>query len=94
MTDPIFKLRDYQLEAVDFLHAGDGGKALFLDMGLGKTATCLTALTADHLPALVIAPKRVAEHVWKTERDLWAPHLSITVAVSYTHLTLPTTPYV
>lgn len=79
MTDPIFKLRDYQLEAVDFLHSSEGGKALFLDMGLGKTATCLTALTADHLPALVIAPKRVAEHVWKTERDLWAPHLSITV---------------
>lgn len=74
-----FSLRDYQIEAMQFLRAGGGGKALFLDMGLGKTATCLSALTEEHLPALIIAPKRVAEHVWKTERDIWRPDLSLTV---------------
>lgn len=78
-TDPILKLRSYQLEAVDFLHRPGKGKALFLDMGLGKTATCLCALTRDHLPALVVAPKRVAEFTWAAERDIWAPHLSVTV---------------
>ena len=74
-----FSLRDYQIEAMQFLRAGGGGKALFLYMGLGKTATCLNALTEEHLPALIIAPKRVAEHVWETERDIWRPDLSITV---------------
>ena len=74
-----FSLRDYQVEAMQFLRDGGGGKALFLDMGLGKTATCLSALTEEHLPALIIAPKRVAEHVWETERDIWRPDLSITV---------------
>ena len=44
MEDMFLKLRDYQLEAVEFLREGRGGKALFLDMGLGKTATCLSAL--------------------------------------------------
>lgn len=73
------KLRDYQLEAVEFLREGRGGKALFLDMGLGKTATCLSALQPRHLPALVIAPKRVAENVWETEARLWRPDLSVTV---------------
>jgi SNF2 family DNA or RNA helicase len=51
-----------------------------LDMGLGKTACVLSALTPEHLPALVVAPKRVAEEVWEVERDLWRPDLSIAVA--------------
>lgn len=79
MEDMFLKLRDYQLEAVEFLREGRGGKALFLDMGLGKTATCLSALQPRHLPALVIAPKRVAENVWETEAGLWRPDLSVTV---------------
>ncbi len=79
MEDMFLKLRDYQLEAVEFLREGCGGKALFLDMGLGKTATCLSALQPRHLPALVIAPKRVAENVWETEAKLWRPDLSVTV---------------
>lgn len=49
-------------------------------MGLGKTAASLSALTPDHLPALVVAPKRVAENVWDAERDIWRPDLSIAVA--------------
>lgn len=53
---------------------------LFLDLGLGKTATVLSALTSEHLPALVVAPKRVAENTWPEERDLWRPDLSMAVA--------------
>ena len=49
-------------------------------MGLGKTATVLQALTPDHLPVLVIAPKRVAENVWPVEASKWRPDLSVAVA--------------
>ena len=55
--------------------------ALWIDMGLGKTVSTLTALLKiqqDGLlrfPALVIAPKRVAEHVWPNEVRNWE-HLS------------------
>jgi SNF2 family DNA or RNA helicase len=71
------ELHPYQEVARDYLldhdHAG-----LFLDMGLGKTATALTAL--NKLPALVVAPKQVAEHVWPVEKELWRPDLSIALA--------------
>lgn len=40
----------------------------------------LQALTPDHLPALVIAPKRVAEQVWPTEGPKWRPDISVAVA--------------
>jgi SNF2 family DNA or RNA helicase len=74
------KLHDYQLVAVDFLRGRDRA-GLFLDMGLGKTACVLSALEPRHLPALVVAPKRVAETVWDAERDLWRPDLTISLAV-------------
>lgn len=76
----VMPLRDYQQQAIDYLHARPSA-ALWLDMGLGKTATVLTALTSEHLPALVIAPKRVAEEVWDVERDLWRPDLTLAKAV-------------
>lgn len=50
---------------------------LFIEMGLGKTATTLTAinyLMYDYLEVnsvLVIAPKRVAESVWQEEAEKW-----------------------
>lgn len=50
---------------------------LFLDMGLGKTATTLTALNyllndyCEINTILVIAPKRVAESVWQEEAEKW-----------------------
>lgn len=53
---------------------------LAMDMGSGKTRTVLEALTADHLPALVVAPKRVAENVWGPEKDRWRPDLSLSLA--------------
>lgn len=77
--DPDPKLHDYQVAARDFLRSHDRG-ALFLDMGLGKTAISLTALEPRHLPVLVVAPKRVAENVWSHEARLWRPDLRIQVA--------------
>lgn len=73
------KLHDYQEHAVGFLHARQNA-ALFFDMGLGKTAITLTALTREHLPVLVNAPKRVAENVWEDERNKWRPDLRIAIA--------------
>jgi hypothetical protein len=48
-------------------------------MGLGKTATVLQALTPEHLPALVCAPRRVADEVWDVEQALWRPDLTTRV---------------
>lgn len=51
--------------------------ALFWGMGSGKTVTTLTALNTilydlmEDGPALVIAPKRVAENTWSTECAKW-----------------------
>lgn len=50
---------------------------LFLDMGLGKTVTTLTAIQElmyydlEIRNCLIIAPKRVAETVWSDEIDKW-----------------------
>ena len=50
---------------------------VFLEMGLGKTVSTLTAinyLIYDYLEVskvLVIAPKRVAETVWQEEAEQW-----------------------
>lgn len=41
----------------------------------------LSALEPRHLPALAVAPKRVAENVWPEERELWRPDLSLALAV-------------
>lgn len=72
-------LHPYQEVARDYLRQRDRA-ALFLDMGLGKTAATLSALEPRHLPALVVAPKRVAENVWPTETKLWRPDLRVAVA--------------
>ena len=50
---------------------------LFLDMGLGKTVTTLTAIRQlkydrfEVRKVLVIAPKKVAEGPWTREKDKW-----------------------
>lgn len=74
-----YALHDYQVVAREFLRGRDRA-GLFLDMGLGKTAVCLTALEDRHLPALVVAPKRVAENVWSAEKAIWRPDLTLSVA--------------
>lgn len=78
MTAP--PLHDYQRVGVQFLQ-GRPRAGLWLDMGLGKTATVLTALKPEHLPVLVVAPKRVATEVWPEEVPLWRPDLTIELAV-------------
>lgn len=72
------RLHDYQRLAVEHLHAHPRA-ALFLVPGLGKTAISLSALTEAHLPALVIAPKRVIEETWPVEIETWRPDLSYTL---------------
>ena len=50
---------------------------LFLDMGLGKTVTTLTAIVKLKYEqfrvnkVLIIAPKKVAEGTWSQEKDKW-----------------------
>lgn len=80
MRDLDPRLHDYQVRAIQHLHEDrplDRGEALFLDMGLGKTAVTLQALEPEHLPALVLAPLRVAEEVWDVEVAKWRPDLSV-----------------
>lgn len=63
--------------------------ALFMDMGLGKTVSTLTAINklifeeVEIDKVLIIAPKRVAEHVWTTELQKWEhlKHLKISRVV-------------
>lgn len=67
---------DYQKVAKDFI-LGRQAAGLFLDMGLGKTVTTLTAIEElkndylEDMKVLVIAPKRVAEDTWTTEYEKW-----------------------
>lgn len=79
-------LHDYQRTAVE--HVIDNPAAgLLIDMGLGKTASTLTAVVdmGNQLTGriLVIAPKRVAEHTWSSEALNWAHlrHLKVSVVV-------------
>lgn len=69
------RLHPYQRDGVAHLHAHPRS-GLFLVPGLGKTAISLSALTEIHLPALVIAPKRVIEEVWPEEIAKWRPDLT------------------
>ena len=72
------RLHPYQVQAVQHLHRHPHA-GLFLVPGLGKTAVVLQALTEKHLPALVIAPKRVAEETWPVEVPKWRDDLSYTL---------------
>lgn len=69
------RLHEYQRDGVRHLHANPRA-ALFLIPGMGKTAITLSALTEAHLPALVIAPKKVTEETWPAEIAKWRPDLS------------------
>lgn len=77
-------LHEYQKTAVDHI-LKNNFSALFLEMGLGKTVSTLTALNIllyrelENKNALIIAPKRVVEHVWDSEIAKWdhLKHLKI-----------------
>lgn len=75
-----YVLHEHQVAAVKHLHANPRA-GLFLPMGAGKTLSVLDALTPDHLPVLVVAPKQVAEHVWPVETMRWRPDLTIAAAI-------------
>lgn len=74
------QLHKYQTAAVEHIlenrHSG-----LFLEMGLGKTVSTLTAIKKliydfyEVSSVIVVAPKRVAETVWEEECAVWE-HLS------------------
>ncbi len=78
-------LHSYQQKAVDFIKSQESC-ALWVDMGLGKTVTTLTAV-ADLMDSftvgrvLVIAPLRVAINTWPEEIAQWehVRHLSYSV---------------
>ena len=69
-------LHEYQKACVEHIieHPFCG---VFLDMGLGKTVSTLTAINrlmndyCEINSVLVIAPKRVAESVWQEEAEKW-----------------------
>ena len=72
-------LHPYQLRAAQFVK-DNKHCALWVDMGLGKTVSTLTALvdllaTKEVRRVLVIAPLRVAQHTWPHEISNWA-HLA------------------
>lgn len=77
-----FSPHPYQLAAIRRLEA-HSHYGLFLDMGLGKTITTLTAIqdliydmgTVSRV--LIIAPKTVAESTWQDEAEKWE-HLHLT----------------
>jgi len=79
-------MRGYQWETVNHIINCET-PGTFLDMGLGKTVSTLTAVDflmyrdLDITKALVIAPKRVAEMVWIDEINDWEhlSHLKISV---------------
>ena len=69
-------LHNYQLACVEHI-INTKFCGVFLEMGLGKTVSTLTAideLMFDYCEidsVLVIAPKRVAESVWQEEAENW-----------------------
>lgn len=72
----IFRPHAYQQHCIDqILRVRKLG--LFLDMGLGKTVTTLTAIRElkynrfQVRKVLIIAPKKVAEGTWTKEKDKW-----------------------
>src|ERR1043165_9975639 len=79
-------LRPYQERAVEFVKNHERC-ALWLDPGLGKTVSALTAFgdllrTFDARRMLVVAPKRVASKVWADEIKEWAHLEGLTVSVA------------
>lgn len=71
----IYKPYEYQRTATQWI-LDKPRCGLFLDMGLGKTVSTLTAIqqlidSCEVSRCLVIAPKKVAETTWSTEAEKW-----------------------
>jgi SNF2 family DNA or RNA helicase len=81
----MLSLRPYQESAADFLYEHDRAMVL-APVGAGKTALTLTAMQdalQDGVVSrwLVVAPLRVAQHVWPAEATKWTPDLTLAVAI-------------
>lgn len=82
---PRNQLRRYQIRTANFVVAHERSM-LHLDMGLGKTISVLTAV-AELLEycrihgVLVLAPRLVAETVWKKEAAAWAHTAHLRVCI-------------
>lgn len=84
-------LHSYQRDLAEFLAEGDQSLA-FVEMGLGKTVSTLTAIRRIidkdwrekrmKRRFLVVAPRRVALHVWPKEVKKWAHLQGLRVAVA------------
>ena len=78
-------MHGYQDKAVDHI-IEHSHCALFLDMGLGKTVSTLTAIKQlmfqdlEVMSVLIIAPKRVAENVWTSEISKWQHLHNLTIS--------------
>lgn len=81
-----FVPHDYQKYAVEYIKSHPV-TALFLDMGLGKTVTTLTAIrdlmydTFEIQRVLVVAPLRVARDTWPDEIKKWDHLKELTCSV-------------
>ncbi len=81
-----FLPHDYQKYAIDYIKTHPI-TALFLDMGLGKTVTTLTAIrdlmydTFEVQRVLVVAPLRVARDTWPEEIRKWDHLKELTCSV-------------
>lgn len=79
------QLHEYQVKAVDMI-VNNFNCGLFLDMGLGKTVSTLTAIQELREigfidKVLIIAPKKVAQVTWKDEINNWEHLKSLRISV-------------
>lgn len=79
-----FRPYEYQQTAIKWI-INNPRCGLFLDMGLGKTVSTLTAIQqlmddCEISRTLVVAPKKVAETTWTTEAQKWDHLKSLKVA--------------
>lgn len=81
-------LHKYQISSIEHI-VTNAYCGLFLDMGLGKTVSTLTAINQlmfdsfEVKNVLIIAPKRVARDTWLDEVKAWAhvKHLKLSVCI-------------
>lgn len=78
-------LHDYQCRAVEFIKSTNDC-ALWVEMGLGKTVSVLTAVSDlisefEAAKVLVVAPLRVARTTWPAEVSQWEHTKHLTVGV-------------
>ena len=64
------KLHEYQKRAAQFI-VDTPRVAVWMSVGLGKSATTLEAIKSFTGKTIIVAPKRVIETVWKAENQKW-----------------------